>query len=246
MDLKLLENEKYFLCDLAQKMQNITSVDSFKEWMNDPVFSFFPYQMAICASGRLIGNSIRIGKVLSIGYPESYIETLTNTTNFLERPVLKKWLEERKPQLIDNKNYTLCLSAFEMDEFIKYDLKNIAAYGLLDVMGWGTYFSFSRIPDNVTERHGFLLQLLIPYMHSALIKAYQSKTFDESAKCNIYGSLTKKELEILVLLAEGLTNKDIALKMSRSVLTIDTHVHTILKKLGVPNRASAAAFTYLL
>ncbi|HNP66165.1 MAG TPA: LuxR C-terminal-related transcriptional regulator, partial [Woeseiaceae bacterium] len=51
--------------------------------------------------------------------------------------------------------------------------------------------------------------------------------------------LTKKEQAVLSLLAEGLSNPEIATAMSRSKRTIENHVSSVLKKLGVENRMGA-------
>lgn len=47
--------------------------------------------------------------------------------------------------------------------------------------------------------------------------------------------LTKREKEILALIADGLGNKDIAEKLGKSVRTIETHRFNIMKKLKVNN-----------
>jgi DNA-binding NarL/FixJ family response regulator len=49
--------------------------------------------------------------------------------------------------------------------------------------------------------------------------------------------LTAKEIEIIKLIAEGLTSKEIAEKLFISHRTVETHRHNILKKLGLPNAA---------
>ncbi len=54
--------------------------------------------------------------------------------------------------------------------------------------------------------------------------------------------LTPREREVLLLLAEGRSNQEIADTLSISVLTAKTHVTRILTKLGLPSRASAAAY----
>ena len=52
--------------------------------------------------------------------------------------------------------------------------------------------------------------------------------------------LTHQELEILGLLAQGLSNKEIAAKLSLSERTVRNHTTDILGKLGLRNRTQAA------
>lgn len=55
------------------------------------------------------------------------------------------------------------------------------------------------------------------------------------------GRLTAREREILVLIDGGLSNKEIARKLSIEVRTVKNHVHNLLEKLRVHRRGDAAA-----
>lgn|SRR5574344_1830589 len=68
----------------------------------------------------------------------------------------------------------------------------------------------------------------------------QSDTSDKTFK-NIYG-LTERELEVLVLIVEGLSNPQIADRLVITRATAKAHVHSILQKLSVANRAQAAVY----
>ncbi len=54
--------------------------------------------------------------------------------------------------------------------------------------------------------------------------------------------LTRREAEILELVAEGLSNKEIAGRLTITEGTVKNHVHNALEKLHLSNRVQAAAF----
>ena len=56
--------------------------------------------------------------------------------------------------------------------------------------------------------------------------------------------LTPRELQVLLLVAAGKTNKAIAAQLFLSEKTVDRHISNIFTKLDVPSRAAATAFAY--
>jgi DNA-binding NarL/FixJ family response regulator len=54
-------------------------------------------------------------------------------------------------------------------------------------------------------------------------------------------ALTDREQEVMALIAEGRTNRQIALQLYISEKTVSVHVSNILAKLGVHSRTEAAA-----
>jgi DNA-binding NarL/FixJ family response regulator len=64
---------------------------------------------------------------------------------------------------------------------------------------------------------------------------------DRSPAHRLLASLSERELEVASLVAEGLANKQIAARLQIALATVKDHVHSILSKTGVPNRAAIAA-----
>lgn len=59
-------------------------------------------------------------------------------------------------------------------------------------------------------------------------------------------ALTRREIDVLQLLAEGLSNKAIAERLFMSPRTVQAHLRNVYRKFGVCNRTSAVLKAVLL
>lgn len=60
----------------------------------------------------------------------------------------------------------------------------------------------------------------------------------------LYEELTKREIEVLGLITEGLTNQEIAERLFITIKTVKTHVSNILSKLEVDDRTQATIYAF--
>lgn len=80
------------------------------------------------------------------------------------------------------------------------------------------------------------------YIQSNLIPLLNAKMMDRDQDNAKLEMLTRREIEVLKLLAVGMYNKEIAIKLNISERTVKNHVSNIFKKIDVTDRTQAAVF----
>ena len=80
------------------------------------------------------------------------------------------------------------------------------------------------------------------YIQPSLIPSLNSKMIEKNRDEGKIESLTKRELEVLKLLAVGMYNKEVAEKLNISERTVKNHVSNIFKRIEVTDRTQAAVF----
>ncbi|MDF5753266.1 response regulator transcription factor [Spongiactinospora sp. TRM90649] len=87
--------------------------------------------------------------------------------------------------------------------------------------------------------------LLDPTVTQRLIDAYVSRPATPSApSCERLDDLTERETEVLRLVAQGLSNRDISARLHVSDGTVKTHLNRVMGKLGLTSRAQAVVVAY--
>ena len=80
------------------------------------------------------------------------------------------------------------------------------------------------------------------YIQSSLIPSLNSRLVNRDMDKEKIESLTKRELEVLIQVANGMFNKEIAVILSISERTVKNHISNIFKKIEVSDRTQAAVF----
>jgi len=86
--------------------------------------------------------------------------------------------------------------------------------------------------------------LLAPAITRRLIERFAHRDPDPPASHRELATLTPRELEVLRLLAQGLSNAELARHLHLSEATIKSHVARILAKLGLRDRVQAVVLAY--
>lgn len=80
------------------------------------------------------------------------------------------------------------------------------------------------------------------YIQPNLIPALNSRLISRDIDKDKIDLLTKRELEVLVQVANGMFNKEIATSLNISERTVKNHISNIFKKIDVSDRTQAAVF----
>ncbi|MXM64860.1 response regulator [Streptomyces sp. HUCO-GS316] len=133
----------------------------------------------------------------------------------------------------------LVLTTFDLDEYVYQALRAGASGFLLKDA------SARQLADGVRVVAAGEA-LLAPSVTKRLITEFSklSDTPRLMPSAQAYGDLTDRETEVLVLIAQGLSNAEIAERLVVAESTIKTHVSRILVKLGLRDRTQAAVFAY--
>jgi DNA-binding NarL/FixJ family response regulator len=86
---------------------------------------------------------------------------------------------------------------------------------------------------------------LDPAVQHLLIEAIASSPSSGPASAStLPDGLTAREAEVLALIADGLSNGDIAARLVVSEATVKSHINHLLPKIGARDRAQAVAYAY--
>jgi DNA-binding NarL/FixJ family response regulator len=131
----------------------------------------------------------------------------------------------------------LVLTTFDLDEYVHAALRTGASGFLLKDASPAELLNAVRV---VHEGDA----LLAPSITRRLIEDFARLARPDRPSARVLQSLTERELEVLALVARGLSNSEIADELVVSPATAKTHVSRVLTKLGARDRAQLVVIAY--
>jgi DNA-binding NarL/FixJ family response regulator len=130
---------------------------------------------------------------------------------------------------MDSAPAVLVVTTFDLDEYV-YEALRAGACGFLlkDAPGEQLIAALRGAPDGIS--------VLSPVVTRRLVEAFARAAPSDMPAIE---ELTTREREVLVLVAQGLSNAEIAGDLRIGETTVKTHVSRLLMKLGITSRAQA-------
>jgi DNA-binding NarL/FixJ family response regulator len=131
----------------------------------------------------------------------------------------------------------LVLTTFDLDEYV-YGALRAGASGFLlkDTSPEDLHRAIQQVAEGGA--------LLSPHLTRRLISEFAARPHPPADPATPTGPLTSREVEVLRLVARGLSNAELAAELVLSPLTVKTHVSRILTKLGLRDRAQLVVLAY--
>jgi len=137
----------------------------------------------------------------------------------------------------DHPPAVLILTTFDLDEYV---------YAALQAGASGFLLKDAPPEQLIAAVHTLAAgdALIAPAITKRLIEQFARSAPPASASATAFAELTARELEVLVLIARGHSNREIASELVLSEETVKTHVKRVLAKLGVRDRVHAVVLAY--
>ncbi|MBW3608691.1 MAG: response regulator transcription factor [Actinobacteria bacterium] len=190
----------------------------------------------------LLGNESDITVVAEAVDGESAIATVRKhvpdvVLMDIRMPVLDGIAATRQLVADHSPSRVLVLTTFDLDEYV-FDALRAGASGFL-------------LKDATAEQLVAAIRtiaageaLLDPAVTQRVVDAFARTAHDNRQPPRELADLTKRELEVLRLVARGLSNPEIAHELIVSDATAKTHVSNVLSKLGLRDRVQAVVYAY--
>lgn len=190
-----------------------------------------------------------LSKLLS----QSKIFNTINICNSFE--TLSKQLQEEAPEiLMISSNMLMLTDLYKSIENITAENKDIKiiiignSYDVIDIRklfnkGIKSYLDKnSRYDEFMKSIQALLLNEIYICNHAKESMIHFLSNEQEKANSHIKDPLTRREMEILRLICDGLSSKDISEKLFISINTVETHRKRILLKLNVKNSVGVVKY----
>jgi len=239
----LTVDERLALFDVIDALERVSSAEQFIACMDSEMQRIFPHGGIGCGIGNIAKKHVKPYRMLLHNFPRAYIESLRQSDGGLNSPLMTRWRAILAPVIVDLEHSFIGWSLSWLMNLKKYDMRNIAVHGLVDVQGVVTsYFCFIRMPRPLGDKHIYLMNYLVPYLHVALVRAMatlEDMTAKEGRATPSSYVLSDRQKEVLRWIHLGKTNVEIAQILATSEDNIKYHVSQILAKLHVRNRMQA-------
>ncbi|MBC7938448.1 MAG: hypothetical protein H7Z19_01580 [Chitinophagaceae bacterium] len=235
-----------------QATADIRRRHQFFGWLVSYLNPLLPHQIAICGAWRRGQKQVLFEDFNSIVLPEDVLSGLVDNESVLMREIIEVWVKSgSQPCLVQMSSFDNGPAEPLAGRLLKLGVTQMLMHAVARPQRQNeieTIFVFAVPHRTLDVGRLRLLMLLMPHLHSTYLRVLATELemnlVPQPAKplrrpVDAERLLTGREVQILALIRDGMSNQQIAAHLSISALTVKNHVQKVLKKLGACNRAQA-------
>jgi transcriptional regulator EpsA len=226
----------------------------FFVWTQSQMQTLLPHRVLVCGAYDRLRRRVLFTVLNSIPLPAAALQALGDDSSPFMQALVSAWLAAgNQPLAVDLQG--LGAQAAPVVQLLREsaDLQRLLAHGVARPRRPQEIESFFLFLDAGTRQPGLrpaAIELMLPLLHVTWRRVASAEGTDApsdrkgaTAAVVDHGavdrSVTLRESQILEGLRDGKTNREIALALGLSPLTVKNHVQKILRKLGASNRTQA-------
>ena len=227
---------------IVESALEVHKPSQFFAWSQGPLQGLLPHEILICGMAEAPGGELRLRYFTATRYFRAeHFEAATNPRQGVVTRMIRHWARMRSPCLVPTPPECSPCDAEWAEQLQRLELRNMAAHGI-PAAGGGVHAWFGLfqvgVPDLRTAR---MLELVLPSMAAAYARVVGGNNGHAHDTAPLQRILSRRELQVLELVRDGLSNAEIATRLQLSEMTAKNHVQNIRKKLGVKTRGQAVA-----
>jgi transcriptional regulator EpsA len=216
--------------------------EHFFSWTQGLLQSLIKHEVLVCALRDGESAALRADSFSMIATEQAIFGELFLRDTSVALGLIEVWKDRGfRPLLCDATDSPFCRGLFAQ-ELGRVSATQILAHGAHDAQGQACgFYAFLCVPGTLGPRQAYLARVVTPFLHAAWVRTEvngRAKGSDP-ARREETRMITAREEEILRWVSLGKSNFEIGAILGLSPLTVKNHVHRILRKLNVVNRAQA-------
>lgn len=232
--------DRYRLTHVMETALCVRDFQQFFAWTQGPLFTLLPHEILICGHAVQGSSALNLRFFSASRYfRKEHFDLACSTRNGLIAKAIRHWRNVLRPCILPQPDGYAACDIATLDTLVRLELKNFAAHGQLGFGGsLQSWFGFSRV-QNLSERTGYLLELLVPTLSATYARVVALDGAASGRANRLGGLLTAREIQVLEMVRDGLTNAQVAERLELSVMTAKNHMQNIRSKLKVRTRGQA-------
>lgn len=209
-------------------------------WSQGVLQSFLPHELLIFGHGEYGSSRFRCEVLARANTLQDL--ALNSELDSLVQLMVASWRGSGHTPRLFGGDHAMDGACAISQVLARLGLGHAMAHGTKEFSGESSgFFVFLGMPEAPGRRHVYFVEMLMPYLHTTLHRMLTAAKDVPDHRARSRLKLSIREVQVIGLVRDGMTNQRIAEVLQLSPLTVKNHVQNILRKLEVANRAQAVA-----